>query len=216
LESRFASNESSRVRPATIVISGVAAACGALLLTSLGYAAFASASPLVGAPSKICNDVRRVATERAVEFSSASARFTIDREETASSVALTTQRQAAAICERENKRLCTSDEWYLACLCTYPTESRPGAQTTGNELLAHAVARGRADLQRRNAEAAVYGLLDGRSEVVAPLDDSAVWVAGANDVIRDDRMTDCRYRAALTEPALAENGWAFVGVRCCR
>jgi hypothetical protein len=72
-------------------------------------------------------------------------------------------------------------------------------------------------LERRNAEAAVYGLLDGVSEVVARgRRTEGLWIAGANNVTADDWMTDCRYRAEITDAALASNAWNFVGVRCCR
>lgn len=216
-ESPLGGTEPFRVRPRTIALVGTASAAGVATLAGLDYKLLAAETPLLGASPGMCNDVRRIANDREVSFSSNSVRFTIDREETHATPPISSFERARALCARQNKRLCTSDEWYLACVCTYPTESRAGMQLAGNELLAHAVARGRADLERRNAEAAVYGLLDGVSEVVARRrSNGGVCVAGGNNVTADEWMTDCRYRAEITDAALANNAWGFVGVRCCR
>jgi hypothetical protein len=114
-------------------------------------------------------------------------------------------------CEARGARLCTSDEWYLACLCTYPEESPGGPHMSGNDLLAHRV-RSEAALddkgRRADAQRHVKRLLEGPPEAVVGAG-GEVRFAGGHGPDSSSWMTDCRHRG-LVSPT------GPVGLRCCR
>jgi hypothetical protein len=165
----------------------------------------AAASPLVGAPPPTCGRVTMKPAGEGVAFESPWASFTIDAADGKASSSTAEQ-----TCKARGARLCTSDEWYLACLCTYPAESRGGVQVSGNHLLAHRVrteAEAGPDGARGDGKRFVKRLLEGPGELVVGANGEQL-VAGGAGPDGSAWMTDCRYRGVVTPPG-------DVGVRCC-
>ncbi|MCC6900292.1 MAG: hypothetical protein IT377_15035 [Polyangiaceae bacterium] len=197
-----------------VVVSSLVVVAGA----SAAHRGLRRASPLLGAPADICGGGEPSVDwdARTATFDLPRGRVTMDLDETPLDAA-----SPAGACERAGKRLCTSDEWYLACACTYPLELEPGTKTS---TLYAFVAR--ADRERRagapeprqptlasDKRSELRGLLTGKSEVVSQGAGRAVLLAGPADALRDPWTVDCRHRSFTTERALPSQ---LIAARCCR
>jgi hypothetical protein len=120
---------------------------------------------------------------------------------------------AERLCAARGARLCTSDEWVLACVCSYPNESTGGPKITTNPRLTYRV---EADRAAPSPDRHVHGLLTGKSEVVAGGSNGEVLLAGPSDAVVDSWAQDCRYRALLTERGLESGTLGAIATRCCR
>src|SRR5204863_4964844 len=113
-------------------------------------------------------------------------------------------------------RPCTSDEWALACVCSYPNESEGGPKLFASSRLPYRAERERAEGPGPGA-ADVRRLLTGAAEIVGPPLASGVLVlAGPADAVDDRYRIDCRTRSLETSTVLARERWSFVAARCCR
>jgi hypothetical protein len=192
----------------------------------LSYAALRHASPKLGAAAEMCGGITSNASwkTRMVSFSSPDGKFSMDVDETALPVPVTDEADLDAACRARGKRLCSSDEWYVACLCTYPRDAQPGVKLGANYFAA-----ARADKERSardvGAEAStmssdkqseVRSLLSGRSEAVSGAPGAAIFVAGPSDQSPDVFAEDCRHRAMVSARALGGAGREIAGLRCCR
>lgn len=202
-----------------LLVLGLGALCMAAT-TAVAARSLRRASPRLGVATEACG-----ATEPSVDwagrtatFEMPGARFSMDLDETPLAAAAPAEQ-----CESAGKRLCTSDEWYLACACTYPLEVEAG---TKSSTLYAFVARAERERQAgapgpaeptaaADKRSELRGLLTGRSEIVAPASGKGLLLAGPNDTLRDPWTVDCRHRAFLTPAGLgAMSGLA--AVRCCR
>lgn len=142
-----------------------------------------------------------------------------------------TGEEAARRCATAGKRLCTSNEWYLACTCgsasTLPADLawwRPRRLFIDEAL----VQRARRDCPGTHdgpspagagscrSDHGVYDLLGGRSELLADrIGGTTHLLAGRTTALDEDWMTKCAYRAMVTEESLERHAWPFVGFRCC-
>jgi hypothetical protein len=115
------------------------------------------------------------------------------------------------------------DEWYTACLCTYPGDSETGMKLGTNHALA-----ARADRERSGSDpgkttstmvdgkqSEVRSLLGKRSELLQNPTGSGVLLAGPADALENPWSLDCRHRTLLTPQGLAGVSREFVGLRCC-
>jgi hypothetical protein len=138
---------------------------------------------------------------------------------------------AERACRAEGGRLCTSNEWYVACACGHASTLtsdlawwRPRRVFIDEAL----VARARRDCQRTRpgdalgtgetcrSDHGVADLLGGSSEVLADrIAGGAHLLAGRNSTLEEDWMTKCEYRAMMTDASLRGHDWRFVGFRCC-
>jgi hypothetical protein len=202
----------SRPRLRTAAIASVAASATLGVLGAALGSATAKASPLLGTGPGMCGNLTLTPVKDGVRVDRPGGSFTIDAEE----IALGAEGSldaAAALCEGRHARLCTSDEWYVACVCTYPNESLVGSKTSTNDRLVYRLETDAAS----GATAGVKDLLGGRSEIVGPrTSGGGVLAAGGNDGVHDAFTVDCRYRAWLTDRALQSTAATHVGVRCCR
>lgn len=178
-------------------------------------------SPRLGSPTEVCGSTDPSVDwdARLATFELPGGRFSVDLDETPLAGG-----DPAALCQRAGKRLCTSDEWYLACACTYPLEVEPGTKRSTNYAF---VARAERERQAgapgpREPTAAsdkrseLRGLVTGRSEVVAGGKSKGLLLAGPNDGLRDPWAVDCRHRAFLTPSVLESGSASLAAVRCCR
>ncbi len=208
-----------RPRLSAAVYSGVGSAALIAALGALQHSTLGKISPLLGAPSETCADIKVVgsAKQRAITYSSADRIFTMDVDETPIDSPLVDIDAAAAACESQGKRLCTSDEWYIGCLCTYPGESNTGLKLRANYTLVYRVSKEKEEGDERRREDETASMLHGSSEVVSPVvGATGVLMAGPNDAFRSDYAVDCRYRSLLTRKALERHRWPFIGARCCK
>jgi hypothetical protein len=160
---------------------------------------------------EICNRVNMTVTPRGVSVEAPSGNYTIDADET--KVPARTMDAANAACAARGARLCSSDEWNLACVCTYPNESTGGAKLSSNGGLVYRMETEAGEDALRD----VRHLLSAASELVAPkIPGGVVLVAGPNDAVSDPFADDCRYRALLTDRALSSAAGDITAVRCCR
>jgi hypothetical protein len=190
------------------------------LLALLDRAALARLSPALESAPSVCGNVTLTAGADGVRVRSDRSDFVIDADETALTTLRSTQGGAApgsAAAEREcaarGARLCTSDEWVLACVCSYPNESSGGPKITTNPRLTYRI---EADRAAPSPDRHVRGLLTGRSEVVAGGSHGEVLLAGSSDAVADSWAEDCRYRALLTERGLEGGASGAIAARCCR
>lgn len=207
-------------RPRLSALLGFVVLSSACVLggSTVAHGALRRASPRLGAPAEVCGSAEPTVDweARTAAFALPSGRLTMDLDETPLDEA-----GPARACERAGKRLCTSDEWYLACACTYPLELEAGTKT--NTLYAFVA---RADRERSagrpeprqptlasDKRSELRGLLTGKSEVVSQGAARALLVAGPNDALHDPWTVDCRHRSFTTERALPSQ---FVAARCCR
>ncbi len=159
---------------------------------------------------------------QAVKFTGPNSNFSIDVAETALPAGLSDASSAERACKARGKRLCSVDEWYTACLCTYPGEAEAGLKLGTNYALAARAERERAAPEAgtesstigEGKQSEVRALLAKRSEVVQNPAGNGVLLAGPSELLSEPFTVDCRYRALLMPQALAESK-AFVGLRCC-
>jgi hypothetical protein len=185
-----------------------------LVTSALGRAVVLGLSPHVEAAPEICGAVTFAAAGPVVRVKAPSGSFSIDVEETP--VRLPASRATVErACTARGARLCTSDEWATACVCSYANESVGGPKLATNDRLLYRVDSERAGARSEGPE--VHALLRGRAEIVsAGADGAALLLSGPSDAEGDGFTTDCRYRAFVTESALEANDWDFVSARCCR
>lgn len=208
-------------------LSSLGLVLGAASLTMLGGTFVAQrslriASPKLGAPTEACGSIdpsvdwqARVAT-----FQLATQTFSIDLDETS----LDAGSDPAAACQRLGKRVCTSDEWYLACACTYPLEVEAGPKSSTLYGFVARAERERAEgppgprqpTTTADKRSELRGLITGKSEIVAQSTSKGLLLAGPNDVVRDAWSVDCRHRAFMTPGALGSDVGQLAAVRCCR
>jgi hypothetical protein len=208
--------ERSAIRPrlGKAFVAATAAAMAFVLLALLDRAALAHWSPSLEAAPAVCGQTTITETSDGVSVTGGATHFVIDRDETPLYGAAA-RNDPASVCAARGARLCTSDEWTLACLCTYANESASGPKITTNERLAYRVESDR-KLGTSDGKALQH-LLTGASEVVSPAPNGGgVLVAGSSDAVPDPWTADCRYRGLLTRESLSQNAWPFVAVRCCR
>jgi hypothetical protein len=201
-----------RLRSALGVSAGTA-----VVFAGLGLADAAvqgAVSPRLRSTPEVCSRIALTKATTAVVVSEPPTSFVIDTDE--SSVSGDSPEALVAVCTSRGARLCTSDEWYLACLCTYPNESEGGSKVLANERLVYRVE------SDHSQEAGVAGpdmhqLLTGTSELVGPfVPGGVVLLAGPNDGVDDAWTADCRYRGLLTRAAFRGGPRPLIGVRCCR
>jgi hypothetical protein len=206
--------ERSASRPRIRTALAASAGSSALLLVlALADGAFLlGLSPGLGVGPDACAAVTFTPSGAGVVVVSPTAHFTIDADETAAESS--SFEGFTAACARRGERLCTSDEWTLACVCSYPNESEGGAKLGTNDRLAYRIESDRRD-PAGGTMADIHRLLTGSSEVVAPSTPGAVLVAGPSDLIDDAWTVDCRARSLVTSRGLASAG-AIVRARCCR
>ncbi len=213
-------DEAPLKRPGLAVMLAPVGLSSLCVVAGASAAAFGlgSVSPLLGASAEVCGNAEAsVDWElRTATFPLASGRFTMDLDETPLDLSAPTR-----TCELAGKRLCTSDEWYLACACTYPLEVEAGTKTSTLYALV-----ARADRERAAGEpgprqptmaadkrSELRGLLTGRTELVSQARRRGLLLAGPSDAQRDAWTVDCRHRSFSTERAV---GAAPAAARCCR
>ncbi|HVU04826.1 MAG TPA: hypothetical protein VHE30_23910 [Polyangiaceae bacterium] len=199
--------ERSAARPRIRTALAVAAVSSAVFaaLGLLDARALARTSPRLAAGGELCDGVKFTTTPAGVLVASEAGSFTIDSDETS------LDGSADAACRARGARLCTSDEWMLACVCSYPNESVGGIKLGENDRLVFRVETDARD----GTPADVQRLLSGRTEVVSTSLGHAMLLAGPADAFADDSFVDCRTRLVVTEASRL--GAASVGaVRCCR
>lgn len=200
-----------RLRTALAVSAGTGVFFGGLALVDGSVQR--RASPGLEVHPEICNRVALAATPRGVDVVTPSGRFTIDADETPISGSF---ESASAACAARGGRLCTSDEWTVACVCTFPNESEGGAKVFANERLVYRVESDQAGTGGPGS-ADVHHLFAGGSELVLPkIPGGGLLVAGPNDGVPDSWTADCRYRGLVTERTLASEAGGLISVRCCR
>jgi len=215
-----------RPRPGSLL--GVTLAMVLLFAISGGssYAALKRASPKLGAPAEVCGGVTSSVSwkTRTVTFATADGKFEMDVDESELPAPVTSPDDLDAACRAHGKRLCTSDEWYLACLCTYPRDAEPGAKLGANYFAAARAEKERAS-KGIGAEAStltsdkqseVRSLLSGRAEAVSGAPGASILVAGPSEGSPDVFTEDCRQRALVSARALGGVGREIAGLRCCR
>lgn len=205
--------ERSASRPRLGAAFGVLFAAAGVFsaLAVFDRAAMARISPALESPPAVCGETTLTAEGAAVHVKNTRSDYRIDASETP--LAAVRSDEAERTCAARGGRLCTSDEWALACVCTYPNESAGGPKLTTNPRLAY---RALADRAAPSPDRHVQGLLTGKSEIVAGGTGGEVLVAGSNDAVADAWAEDCRYRGRLTERALLGSSADLVAVRCCR
>jgi hypothetical protein len=194
--------------------------------SALAYLSLRRASPKLGAAAELCGSVKSTVSwkTRMVSFEGGEKSFSMDVDETPVEPRAGGGDEAAEVCERAGKRLCTSDEWYLACLCTYPRDAEAGAKLSGNYFTAARAEQERkarplaaeASTQTSDKQTEVRSLLSGQSEIVSGGPGGSLLVAGPSDVIGDVWAEDCRQRAMVSPKMISGVGRSMVGVRCCR
>jgi hypothetical protein len=211
-----------RPRLATLIwlSLGLTAVLG--LSTLLGKRGLARASPRLGEGPELCGSVTSAVdwARGTVTFTTPETRYEMDVEETA----LPPGTDPSALCNAKGERLCTSDEWYLACTCTYPLDAESGPKWWTNQIVA-----ARAEQERSASrlppgsstlsaekQSEVRDLLAGRSEIVAGSLGGAALVAGPSERVADSWSIDCRTRAWLAPRAFELAPPDSIGVRCCR
>jgi hypothetical protein len=200
-----------RLRTAIAASMGTSALFGGLALAD--GSVLRRASPELEAFPEICNRITLVATPRGVDVVSSSGRYTIDADETPVSGTLDS---ATAACAARGARVCSSDEWTRACVCTFPNESEGGAKLFANERLVYRVESDQSGAGGPGT-AEVHRLFAGGSELVLPkIPGGGLLVAGPNDGVPDSWTADCRYRGLVTERTLASEAGGLISVRCCR
>ncbi len=197
----------------------------ALVSALLEQRALASGSSVLGARADVCGGIETQVSwpEGTVKFSGGPTNFSIDVEESALPRGALGTSAAESACRARGKRLCSLDEWYTACLCTYPVEAESGLKLSTNHALA-----ARAESERgapkpgrasstigEGKQSEVRSLLAERSELVRAASGAGVLLAGPADELEEPFTDDCRYHTLLTPQALATNARDFVGLRCC-
>jgi hypothetical protein len=182
-----------------------------VVLALFDRAALARLSPALESAPAVCGNVTLTPEGAGVRVGSGASSYVIDADESDLSVPGTGA--AERLCAARGARLCTSDEWVLACVCSYPNESTGGPKITTNPRLTYRVEAERAN---PSPDRHVRGLLTGESEVVAGGAHGEVLLAGSSSAIVDSWAEDCRYRARLTERALEGGASGRVAARCCR
>ena len=193
---------------------------------ALGKRGLGRASPALGAGPELCSAMTSSVdwNRGMVTFDSADTHFSMDVEETPAPPSAAGFNSLSRVCARQGKRLCSSDEWYIACLCTYPLDAEAGTKWWTNQLVAaraaeeHAGAEPALGVTTRTSEkqSEVRDLLAGRSEVVGAELAGAALLAGPNDASSDPWSVDCRARAWFTPSALTLAPLGSIGVRCCQ
>ncbi len=197
-----------RLRSAFTLSLGAAAILALLALAD--RQALRRASPMIEESSHVCGTTTLVPSSGSVLVSGPGTHYSIDADETP--LPAPSLDAARSACTARGERLCTSDEWYRACVCTYPDESLGGPKVFSNDKIVY-----RQDGDRAGATEDVRRLLSGASEVVAPeVRGGAILLAGANDAVDDAWTADCRYRALVTARALEGDVAKVIAVRCCR
>lgn len=215
-----------RPRLSSLLVSLTVAAVIMGATTLLAQRSLSRASPRLGVGTHVCGATEAVVDwkARSVSFEVAGARFSMDLDETPLSRAPRRATDPAQVCEVSGKRLCTSDEWYLACACTYPLEVETGTKRSTlyalvaraeRERLAPALGREEPSVAA-DKRSELRSLITGRSEIVAGGNSSSILLAGPNDLTRDPWTVDCRYRARVTPQALEQPMTDVAAVRCCR
>jgi hypothetical protein len=202
----------SRPRIRTALAASAGSSALFLVLALADGAFLRGRSPGLGVGPDACAGVTFTPSGAGVVVLSPTAHFTIDADETAAESS--SFEGFAAACARRGERLCTSDEWTLACVCSYPNESEGGAKLSTNDRLVYRIESDRRD-PAGGTVADIHRLLTGSSEVVAPSTPGAVLVAGPSVAIDDAWTVDCRARSLVTSRGLASAG-AIVAARCCR
>lgn len=214
LAAPIASPALQRSRPIRRV--AVLLSSGAMALFTLAWLhseALRAGSAVFGEPPRMCSHVQATRDRGGTRYESPWLNFAM--EDTEARLSGASNRHAAdTACRERGKRVCTSEEWYLACVCRYPTEAAGGVEYTPNSLLAHRVERERAE-GKGIGRARPRGLLEASTELVENGDKSVVLMAGATSAIASEWMTDCRYRTSVHESVLRSSAWSFVAVRCC-
>jgi hypothetical protein len=203
----------SRPRLRTAIVASVAtgAVFGSLALAD--GAALRRASPQIETYAEVCNRVTLTPGPRGVDVVAPSGRYAIDADETPFGGNFDA---AVAACAARGERVCSSDEWHLACVCTFPNESEGGAKVFANDRLVYRVESDQAGAGGPGA-ADVHHLFARGSELVLPkVPGGGLLVAGPNDGVPDSWTADCRYRGLVTEHTLASEASALISVRCCR
>ncbi|MFO0571698.1 MAG: hypothetical protein U0263_39100 [Polyangiaceae bacterium] len=157
-----------------------------------------------------------------VTFDATDTHFSIDVEETPAPPTAESFKSLSQVCARQGKRLCTSDEWYVACSAPIrwmPRPGRSGGRTNWSRLGAaeeRAAGEPALGVSTRTSEkqSEVRWPLAGRSEIVGAELGGAALLAGPNDASNDAWSVDCRARAHLAALALGPVG--SIGVRCCQ
>lgn len=201
----------SRPRIRTALIAALASSAVLLFLAAADGAFLRKVSPGLGVGPDACAAVTFTPSAAGIVVSSPARHFTMDAEETATDGSSTDGAQAA--CARRGARLCTSDEWALACVCSYPNESEGGAKVGANDRLVYRIESDRKDPGGSTLE--IHDLLARKGEIVSPLVAGAVLVAGPSDAIDDAWTIDCRTRTLVTARGLASLS-GLLGTRCCR
>jgi len=211
-----------RPRLSALLVAMIASALCMAALTAGAQVVLERRSPRLGAPTEVCGGVEPGVdwVARTATFQLRDASFGMDLDETP----VPTGTRPAEACERAGKRVCTSDEWYLACACTYPLEVEPGRKTSTNYAFVARAERERAagappprePTVAADKRSEVRGLITGRSEIVAQASAKSLLLAGPNDALRDPWTVDCRHRSFLTPAALSSALGDLAAVRCCR
>jgi len=201
----------SRPRIRTALIAALASSMVLMLLGAADGAFLRRVSPRLGTGPDVCAAVTFTPSAAGVVVASPTAHFTIDAEETA--LDASSMDSAAAACAKRDARPCTSDEWTLACVCSYPNESEGGVKVGENDRLVYRVESDRREGGGNVLE--IHDLLGGKSEVVAPPIARASLIAGPSDSIDDPWTVDCRTRLLATSPGGASVPGMFAA-RCCR
>lgn len=212
-----------RPRLVTSVLGATALAACIALGTWSRDRLMARASPRLGLPSKWCAAVTSQVdwSARRVVFTGPELHFSIAVDE-AASVSGSDAETLTAACTARGGRLCTSDEWYVACLCTYPVDASESPSFLVNQdAVAHAARERDAPAPAASVttlsndkRSEVRGLITGRAELVS-LPGGPPALAGASDALADPLAADCRHRALLTPAALATRAGDYTGSRCC-
>jgi hypothetical protein len=202
----------ARPRLGAAFLGAIAAAAACLALAVPELLLLRRVSPGLEREPTSCADVSLTEVEGGVVVEGGARRFTIDADETP--LAGASFRTAEAACAARGARPCTSDEWALACVCSYPNESEGGPKLLASSRLPY-----RAEQERAEGPGAadVRRLLTGAAEIVAPpLAGGVLVVAGPADAVDDSSRLDCRTRSLQTSAVLARERWRFVATRCCR
>ncbi|HEX7669451.1 MAG TPA: hypothetical protein VF395_07710, partial [Polyangiaceae bacterium] len=169
----------SRPRIRTALIFALASSVVLVLLGAAEGAFLRKVSPGLGVDPDVCAAVTFTPTAAGVVVASPARHFTMDAEETAAETS--TPEGLATVCARRGARLCTSDEWTLACVCSYPNESEGGAKISANDRLVYRIESDRKDPGGTTLE--IRDLLARKGEVVSPFVAGSVLVAGPSDAV---------------------------------
>jgi hypothetical protein len=176
-------------------------------------AALRRASPQIQTYAEVCNRVTLTPGPGGVDVVAPIGRYAIDADETTFTGGFDA---AVAACAARGERVCTSDEWHLACVCTFPNESEGGPKVFANDRLVYRVESDQAG-QSGPGAAEVHHLFARGSELVLPkVPGGGTLVAGPNDGVPDSWTADCRYRGLVTDHTLASDASSLISVRCCR